>query len=89
MTEWLDRFTGHRYRLSEEHRRQIRDSLAKDLAQRIGASSAHAAANAVAEFWFVDYYERVFPLRFGREAAGDMFGKGAPLVYGNDGSAPA
>ncbi|MFN7162004.1 MAG: hypothetical protein ACK4NB_02990, partial [Fimbriimonadales bacterium] len=96
MTAWLDRFTGHRYQLSDEHRRQIRDSLAKDLAQRIGASSAHATAYAVAElayavakFWSVDYYERVFPLRFGREAACDIFAKGASLEYGNDGSAPA
>ncbi len=89
MTEWLDRFTGHRYRLSDEQLRQIRDSLAKELAQQVGAGAAADAANRVAEFWSTTYYERVFPLRFGRESAGDIFAKGAPLVYEDGGSVPA
>ncbi|GIV06133.1 MAG: hypothetical protein KatS3mg016_1708 [Fimbriimonadales bacterium] len=67
MAEWLDRFTGHVYRLNRAQVNDIRALLAKKLAGCI-KPNAHAAANEVARFWFENYYECVFPLRFGREA---------------------
>lgn len=82
MTLWLDRFTGHAYRLNKEQVDRVRSRLAEKLAQQI-ESDAHATANKVAQFWFEDYYEYVFPLRFGREAiANDSpYTQGQPLSY--------
>ncbi len=88
---WLDRFTGRLYRLSEEQYKEIRQTLAGDLAQKITAD-AHESANAVAQFWFEDYYERVFPLRFGREPIDknqSFYRQGKPLEYEANGTVPA
>ncbi|MCS6918950.1 MAG: hypothetical protein NZM28_04200, partial [Fimbriimonadales bacterium] len=103
MVQWLDRFTGQLYQLEDERRDEIRNSLAKELAQRI-SSDAHESANAVARYWFTTYYERVFPLRFGRDkiqkpnvseqdtdeqtAKNDFFQRGAPLEYEQGGKFP-
>jgi hypothetical protein len=45
-----------------------------------GGSTPHQQANAVAEWWQTDYYERVFPLRFGRQSQ-EAFSEGTPLKY--------
>ncbi|OYT74247.1 MAG: hypothetical protein CFK49_09395, partial [Armatimonadetes bacterium JP3_11] len=85
MAEWLDRFTGHAYRLNSAQMNDIRALLAKNLAECI-KPNAHAAANEVARFWFENYYERVFPLRFGREAITNAppSTQGKPLKYEGD-----
>jgi hypothetical protein len=91
MAEWLDRFTGQLYRLQEEQRAAIRQSLASELAHEGNKGDAHEAANAIAKFWYETYYERVFPLRFGREVISDAapFTQGASLSYEPDGAVPA
>ncbi|MCX7992615.1 MAG: hypothetical protein N2651_02980, partial [Fimbriimonadales bacterium] len=87
MAEWLDRFTGQLYQLSDEQ--TIRQRLADELAGRV-ASNPHDSANAVARYWFTTYYERVFPLRFGREPIGEQnfYKQGALLVYEQGGKFP-
>jgi hypothetical protein len=91
MAEWLDRFTGRLYRLEEEQRAAIRQSLASELAREGNKGDAHKAANAVARFWYETYYERVFPLRFGREAISntDIYTQGAALSYDANDALPA
>jgi hypothetical protein len=81
MARWLDRFTGQRYSLSDEQVNTIRDSVAQAVAAILrNQSTPHAQANAVAQWWQTDYYERVFPLRFGRQSQ-EAFSEGTPLKY--------
>lgn len=91
MAEWLDRFTGQLYRLQEEQRAAIRQSLASELAREGNKDNAHEAANAIAKFWYETYYERVFPLRFGRKAILDAtpFTQGVSLFNEGDTELPA
>jgi len=68
MARWLDRFTGQRYSLSDEQVNTVRDAVAQAIAAKLRrGSTPHQQANAVAQWWQTDYYERVFPLRFGKE----------------------
>jgi hypothetical protein len=81
MATWLDRFTGQRYSLSDEQVNTVRDAVAQAIAAKLRrGSTPHQQANAVAEWWQTDYYERVFPLRFGRQPQG-AFTEGAQLGY--------
>jgi hypothetical protein len=81
MATWLDRFTGQKYLLSDEQLNGIRDSVAQAVAAILrNQSTPHAQANAVAQWWQTDYYERVFPLRFGRQSQ-EAFSEGTPLKY--------
>ncbi|GIV09242.1 MAG: hypothetical protein KatS3mg019_1333 [Fimbriimonadales bacterium] len=86
MTTWLDRFTGVSYELNDAQRSAIRTLLAQAIAQLIMADNTHEAANEVANFWFENYYERVFPLRFGREAISNNspYTQGKELKYENN-----
>ena len=68
MATWLDRFTGQRYSLSDEQLGTVRDAVAQAIADTLRSETTpHAQANAIAQWWQTDYYERVFPLRFGRQ----------------------
>ena len=68
MTTWLDRFTGQRYSLSDEQLSTVRDDVAREIAKALrDQNTPQAMANAVAKCWQACYYERVFPLRFGRQ----------------------
>jgi len=81
MATWLDRFTGQRYSLSDEQVNTVRDAVAQAIAAKLRrGSTPHQQANAAAEWWQTDYYERVFPLRFGRQPQG-AFTEGAQLGY--------
>jgi hypothetical protein len=81
MATWLDRFTGQRYSLSDEQVNTVRDAVAQAIAAKLRrGSTPHQQANAVAQWWQTDYYERVFPLRFGRQPQG-AFTEGAQLGY--------
>ncbi len=81
MTTWLDRFTGSEYRLSEAQRAAIRAAVAHEMiACAREGKTPKDQANAIANFWHA-YYERVFPLRFGREGAQAGFTAGAALAY--------
>jgi hypothetical protein len=81
MATWLDRFTGQRYSLSDEQVNTVRDAVAQAIAAKLRrGSTPHQQANAVAEWWQTDYYERVFPLRFGRQPQ-EAFSEGTPLKY--------
>jgi hypothetical protein len=81
MATWLDRFTGQRYSLSEEQHDAIRRTVGQAIAAELRPDRIlHEQANAVAQWWQTDYYERVFPLRFGRQPQG-AFTEGAQLGY--------
>jgi hypothetical protein len=81
MATWLDRFTGQRYSLSDEQVNTVRDAVAQAIAAKLRrGSTPHQQANAAAEWWQTDYYERVFPLRFGRQLQ-EAFSEGTPLKY--------
>jgi hypothetical protein len=81
MATWLDRFTGQRYSLSDEQVNTVRDAVAQAIAAKLRrGSTPHQQANAAAEWWQTDYYERVFPLRFGRQSQ-EAFSEGTPLKY--------
>ncbi len=81
MATWLDRFTGQRYSLSDEQVNTVRDAVAQAIAAKLRrGSTPHQQANAAAEWWQTDYYERVFPLRFGRQPQ-EAFSEGTPLKY--------
>jgi len=82
MNKWLDRFTGFTYNLSESQRDAIRTMLAEASKQHI-SGDIEQAANAIARFWYEDYYERVFPLRFGRTPveSSNLYTRGASLSY--------
>jgi hypothetical protein len=81
MATWLDRFTGQRYSLSDEQVNTVRDAVAQAIAAKLRrGSTPHQQVNAAAEWWQTDYYERVFPLRFGRQPK-DAFTEGAQLGY--------
>jgi len=83
MAIWLDRFTGQRYSLSDEQLSTVRDDVAQKIAEALRSKNTlHEQANAVAKWWQTDYYERVFPLRFGRQPKG-AFTEGARLEYVN------
>ncbi|GBC92725.1 hypothetical protein HRbin15_01202 [bacterium HR15] len=67
MSEWTDRFTGIIYRWDSAWDQAVRGQLAAELGTEIAqAHDVRAKADAAACFW-QRYYERVFPLRFGRE----------------------
>jgi hypothetical protein len=81
MATWLDRFTGQRYSLDEEQHDAIRRTVGQAIAAELRPDRIlHEQANAVAQWWQTDYYERVFPLRFGRQPQG-VFTEGAQLGY--------
>jgi hypothetical protein len=81
MARWLDRFTGQRYSLSDEQVNTVRDAVAQAIAAKLRrGSTPHQQANAAAEWWQTEYYERVFPLRFGRQSQ-EAFSEGTPLKY--------
>lgn len=81
MVTWLDRFTGQVYQLSEGQHTAIRNAVARALTVELRRhSTPQARANAAAAWWQTHYYERVFPLRFGREPQG-MFSRGVLLGY--------
>jgi hypothetical protein len=81
MATWLDRFTGQRYSLDEEQHDAIRRTVGQAIAAELRPDRIlHEQANAVAQWWQTDYYERVFPLRFGRQPQG-AFTEGAQLGY--------
>jgi hypothetical protein len=81
MATWLDRFTGQRYSLDEEQHDAIRRTVGQAIAAELRPDRIlHEQANAAAEWWQTDYYERVFPLRFGRQPQG-AFTEGAQLGY--------
>lgn len=80
MTQWLDQFTGQVYQVSEPQSKAVREGVALSLAQRLSAGNIHEKANAVAEYWHA-YYERVFPLRFGRQRLKSGFTVGEELKY--------
>ncbi|MGQ9658122.1 MAG: hypothetical protein ACUVV1_09495 [Fimbriimonadales bacterium] len=81
MVTWLDRFTGQVYQLSEGQHTAIRNAVAQSIAAELHShSTPQAQANAVAAWWQTHYYERVFPLRFGREPQ-EMFSRGVLLGY--------
>jgi hypothetical protein len=81
MATWLDRFTGQRYSLDEEQHDAIRRTAGQAIAAELRPDRIlHEQANAVAQWWQTDYYERVFPLRFGRQPQG-VFTEGAQLGY--------
>ncbi|MCL6536576.1 MAG: hypothetical protein K6U77_10950 [Armatimonadetes bacterium] len=81
MATWLDRFTGQRYSLSDEQLSTVRDDVAQEITDALRSENTpHEQANAVAEWWQACYYERVFPLRFGRQPQG-VFTEGAQLGY--------
>ena len=81
MATWLDRFAGQRYSLSDEQVNTVRDAVAQAIAAKLRrGSTPHQQANTVAQWWQTDYYERVFPLRFGRQPQG-AFTEGAQLGY--------
>ena len=81
MATWLDRFTGQMYSLDEEQHDAIRRTVGQAIAAELRPDRIlHEQANAVAQWWQTDYYERVFPLRFGRQPQG-AFTEGAQLGY--------
>jgi hypothetical protein len=81
MATWLDRFTGQRYSLDEEQHDAIRRTVGQAIAAELRPDRIlHEQANAVAQWLQTDYYERVFPLRFGRQSQ-EAFSEGTPLKY--------
>ena len=77
MTTWTDAFTGMTYRLGENWLGAVRSHLARKMAQEIISSKGNpqVAADQVAAFWREDFYQRLFPLRFGlRQVDGQIDG---------------
>ncbi len=71
MLEWVDVYTGRKYRFTAEGVRKARAHVAGLLVKKLaGRSGVREMADAAAEFWSRDYYELVFPLGFGRVAEG-------------------
>src|SRR5207302_1551171 len=64
---WRDALTGHDYRLSQETARHVRGHLAGLLADLLCGKEGDLAeaAHAAGAFWSRDYYDLLFPLRFG------------------------
>lgn len=89
MVTWLDRFTGQVYHLSEKQHTAIRNTVARALAAEIRQhTTPQDQADAVATWLQTNYYECVFPLRFGREPQG-TFSRGAFLEYTGTEGTPA
>jgi hypothetical protein len=64
---WSDRFTGTRYVCGRAWLDWVSEELTVELSDILGKhSSLKGAADAVGHFWKHQYYERLFPLRFGR-----------------------
>lgn len=65
MIAFHDAFTGVIYEMGNRWLKAVRKEVADSIAPRL-QEGTEAAADAVASFWRDDYYERLFPLRFGR-----------------------
>lgn len=79
MSAWTDRFTGTIYRWDSEWEQAVRGQLAEGLSGALAkVHNTRAKADAAAHFW-QSYYERVFPLRFGRQVQ-----VGVPLYEQNE-----
>lgn len=79
MVEWVDVFTGRKYRLTEAGLRKVRWHVAELLAQKLREKAGvREMADAAAEFWAKDYYELVFPLGFGKVTEGGAV-RGVPF----------
>lgn len=71
MVEWVDVFTGRKYRLTEAGLRKVRRHVAELLAEKLREKAGvREMADAAAEFWAREYYKLVFPLGFGKVTEG-------------------
>ncbi len=64
MSQWIDPFTGVVYQFGEDWQARVRKHLAGSLATHLRNTDSRQAGDGVARFW-QEYYEWVFPLRFG------------------------
>lgn len=66
MSSWTDPFTGVVYEWEDQWSQAVRRFLVQQLVPRLkDVMSAEKVADAIARFWR-EYYELVFPLRFGK-----------------------
>ena len=67
MVLWNDPFTGVQYKIDEGWASKVQQHLAEMLGERLQkVKDAKEAADRAASFWW-NYYELIFPLRFGKK----------------------
>jgi len=83
LLEWVDVYTGRKYRFTAEGLRKARAHVAGMLAEALaGKVGVREMADAAAEFWAREYYRLVFPLGFGRVVEGGVV-RGRSLPSGS------